>query len=198
MKDGASSSNSGESDTFMQKMITWVEAVLISGHASIGQEQRQTRIMTTTIRLDKWWRCDRWFRVIDMVLIVRPSRDMIIYLLSRDAEDACGIAKHLKMGVKEKDGEILLEAAADWAIEHLKIWLEKDLHKVLNAIGLEDLEAWKKKYNIIANNVRLKLDMLMIINYINKLDIQKYWIGKLTHPEEVDKFIIKFINDQSS
>jgi hypothetical protein len=147
--------------------------------------------MATTIRLDKWWRCDRWFRITDMVLIAGISRcKEVIHLLPQDAEDACGIAKHLKMGVKEKDGEILLEAAADWFIEqHFKIWLEEDLHKVLNAIGLEDLEAWKKKYNIVANNNRLKLDMLLIINCMDKSDILKSW-KKLIHPKEVDDFII--------
>jgi hypothetical protein len=85
-----------------------------------------------------------------------------IHLSPQDAEDACRIAKHLKMEVKEKDGEVYLEEAAEWDTEYNKIWLEEDLQEVLKAIGLEDLEAWKKKYNIVANNGNIKLNMLVI------------------------------------
>jgi hypothetical protein len=154
--------------------------------------------MATTIRLNGWWKHARWFRIIGTVLNIELSIYMnVIHMLPQDVEDACRIAKHLKMGVKEKDGEIYLEEAADWFAElYNKIWLEEDLHKILKAIGLEDLEAWKKKYNIIAHNKHLKLEMLLTINNMHESDIQEYILpeksGLPTPPEEVDE-IIKLI-----
>jgi hypothetical protein len=137
--------------------------------------------------------CQRWFKIIGTVLIVRLTRyDNVIYLSSQDMKDACKIAKHLKMGVKEKDGEIYLEEAIDWRLEYHKIWLQEDLIKIFKVIGLEDLEAWKKKYNIITNNLRLKLEMLRIINTISKNTIKEYnppqW-----NPEGLDEFIKKTV-----
>jgi hypothetical protein len=165
---------------------------------------------TTTIRLHThtwwgyirlhthtWWGCSRWTNIVSVVLLVMlPDEDEgnVIHMLPQDVEDACRIAKHLKMGVKEKDGEVHLEEAADWYTENNKIWLEEDLQEVLKVIGLEDLEAWKKKYNIVANNIRLKLDMLMTINNASE-DIQKYiFSGYSMDKNAVDKFIKKTIN----
>jgi hypothetical protein len=149
------------------------------------------------IRLNKWWRCDHWYRIISTVLIVGLPSDLeAIHLLPQDMEDACRIAKHLRLRVKEKDGEIYLKGAADWITVYGKIWLEEDLHKIIKAIGLEDLEAWKKKYNIITHNKHLKLEMLLTINNMHESDIQEYILpeksGLPTPPEEVDE-IIKLI-----
>jgi hypothetical protein len=156
--------------------------------------------MATTIRLNRWWRCNRWLSIISTVLIVKLSNNpRTIHLLPQDVEDACRIAKHLKMGVKEKDGEIYLEEAADWRREYnFKIWLEEDLMQVLKAIGLEDLEAWKKKYNIITYNKRLKLEMLLVINHVRELDTQEYILpwksGPPIPPSEVNEIIKRIIN----
>jgi hypothetical protein len=151
--------------------------------------------MATTIRLySSWYVCERWFRVIGTVLNVELSNCIkVIHMSSQDVEDACRIAKHLKMGVKEKDGEIHLEEAADWYTEYSKLWLEKDPHKVLKAIGLEDLEAWKKKYNIVANNGNIKLNMLIVINSIYKSEIQLFmwdwpWPA-ISSPQGADGYI---------
>jgi hypothetical protein len=155
--------------------------------------------MTTTIKLNRWWRCDRWHRVLRAVLIVKlPHHMEDIHMLPQDVEDACGIAKHLKMGAKEKDGEVHLEEAADWYTENNKIWLEEDLQEVLKVIGLEDLEAWKKKYNITTSNNQLKLEMLLLINHINKSDLSEYGDtkGYLTLSKDVDESIKKITDDQ--
>jgi hypothetical protein len=156
--------------------------------------------MATTIRLNRWWRCNRWLSIISTVLIVKldDNNPRIIHLSPQDVEDACRIAKHLKMEVKEKDGEIHLKEAADWRREYnFKIWLEEDLHKILKAIGLEDLKAWKKKYNIITYNKHLKLEMLLTINNIAIIEIHKNirsWKSEPQTPKEVDEIIERIIN----
>jgi lambda repressor-like predicted transcriptional regulator len=102
-------------------------------------------ISITTIRCDTY-KCVRWLRIIDAVLVPDKRIELNGNLSEQDVKDMNKIAKHLKMEAKVIGRELHVEEAADWEAELKKNWTQEDLLKIFEILDLKDHEAWVRRY----------------------------------------------------
>jgi hypothetical protein len=117
--------------------------------------------------------CLRWFMAVDRVLIQPQDKipDMIIKddnisikLSPQNIRNACSIARHLKMEVKEINGKLYLEKAADWeAVGYT--WSQDNLKKVIQVtdrhVYLDEIPLLLHKLNLIENNKERTLEVII-------------------------------------